>query len=141
MRGQLLSLLDQSNCFFFASFEAGVYQGITRTRDFCESCTTLIVPGMFVGSVRHSYPYPNCLLTLCLWGTHKTIPGVCIYPRYYPTNNCNFCRTHTRTRNFWKFCTPVPHSPGVRVQHVYTCPELLEVLYARATIPGSLEVQ
>ena len=46
------------------------------------------------------------------------------------------CDTHTRTRNFWKFCTPVPQRPGVRVQHVYTCPELLEVLCARATIPG-----
>ena len=31
----------------------------------------------------------------------------------------------------------MPQRPWVRVQHVYTCPELLEVLYARATIPGS----
>ena len=27
--------------------------------------------------------------------------------------------------------------PGVRVQHVHTCPDLLLVMYARATIPGT----
>ena len=31
----------------------------------------------------------------------------------------------------------MPQRPGVRVQHVYTCPELLGVMYACATIPGS----
>ena len=40
---------------------------------------------------------------------------------------------HTRARNFCKFCTPVVTIPGVRVQHFYTRPELLEVLYARAS--------
>ena len=54
-----LSFFDQSFCLlFFAPFEAGIYPGITRTRDFCEFCITLPVPGTSVSSVRHSYPYP-----------------------------------------------------------------------------------
>ena len=50
-------------CCFFAPFEAGFYPGITRTRDFCEFCTTVPVPRTAVSSVRHSYPYPNFLLS------------------------------------------------------------------------------
>ena len=47
-----------------------------------------------------------------------------------------FCRDiHTRTRNFCEFCTPVPQNTRVRAQHFHTCPELLEVLHARATLP------
>ena len=56
----IVSFIGQSNCFFFP-FEAGTYPGITRTRDSCELCTTLPVPGTFVSFVRHSYPYPNFL--------------------------------------------------------------------------------
>ena len=52
-----------------------------------------------VSSVRHSYPYPELLEIL------------------YDVD--------TRTRNLWKFCTPVRTIPGVRVQHFYTRSELL----------------
>ena len=53
-------------CCFFAPFKAGFYPGITRTRTFCEFCTTLPVPGTSESSVRHSYPYPNFLYYFCL---------------------------------------------------------------------------
>ena len=52
--------------------------------------------------------------------------------------------SHTCTRNFWKFCTPVPQIPGTRVYHFYNlcdlCTPVLQypkLLYARATIPGT----
>ena len=45
-----------------------------------------------VSSAGHSYPYPELLEVLC--------------------------DIHTRTRNFWNFCTPVATIPGVWVQHV-----------------------
>ena len=54
-----------------------------------------------------------------------------VYPGYYPTKNLwKFCvgrsypypellevlyGTHTRTRDFCKFCTPIATIPGVRV--------------------------
>ena len=46
-----------------------------------------------VSFVGHPYPYPELLEVLY--------------------------DIHTRTRNFWKFCTPVPQIPGVRVYHFY----------------------
>ena len=77
-----------------------------------------------------------------------------IYHWYYPTKDfCKFSTTFVpRTRNFCKFCTtfipvpvtslstvlpPVPQIPGVREKHFCTCRELLWVLQARATIPGT----
>ena len=63
---KIVSFFDQPICCFFAPFEAGIYQGITRTRDLCEFCTTLPVPGTFVSYVRHSYPYSNFLFSFCL---------------------------------------------------------------------------
>ena len=66
---------------------------------------TLAYPGYItlqrtsVSFVGYSYPYPELLEVL--------------YDIY------------TRTRNFWKFCTPVRTIPGVRVQHFYTRSELL----------------
>ena len=55
--------LDQSNCCFFAPFEAGITPG--NTRDFCEFCTTLPVPGTSASSVR-SFPYLHFLFSFCL---------------------------------------------------------------------------
>ena len=63
---------------FFAPFEAGIYPGITRTRDFCELCTTLpvsrtsvssvyalaTIPGSSGSFVRLSCPYPKLLEVL-----------------------------------------------------------------------------
>ena len=85
-----------------------------------------------------------------------------IYPGYYPTKNlCKFSRTcipqpgllevlceiHTCTRNVWKFCTPAPQIPGVRVYHYYNAcefctpvpqyPELFWVLYHFCSVPGT----
>ena len=49
-----------------------------------------------------------------------------IYPGYNPTKNfCKFCRPFV----------PVPGTSGDSVRHSYLYTELLEVLYARATIP------
>ena len=63
------------------------------------------IPGVFtpgitlqrtsVSSVGYSYPYPDLLGVLYV------------------------IDVHTRTRNFWKFCTPEPQIPGVRVYHFY----------------------
>ena len=74
--------------------------------NFARSCSVgyaQTMPGVFtpgitlqrtsVSSVGHSYPYPELLKVLY--------------------------DSHTRTRNFWKFCTPVPTIPGVRVYHFY----------------------
>ena len=105
----LVYFFGQSICCFFAPFEAGIYPGITRTRDFCEFCTTLPVRGTSVRYVRHSYPYPNLLFLFCLSGTHKTIPGVF-------TPGITLQRTSVTS-----------------VGHSYPYPELLEVLYAVAT--------
>ena len=87
----------------------------------------------------------------CSGGYAQTIPGVftpgitlqrimqVMYPGYYPTNNSASYVTHsypyperlevlydshTRTRNFWKFCTPVPQTPGVRVCRFHNLCEL-----------------
>ena len=73
----IVSFFSQSICCFSPPYEAGIYPGVTRTRDFCEFCTartryfcefctTLSVPGTSVSSVRHSYPYPNFLSSFCL---------------------------------------------------------------------------
>ena len=69
----------------------------------CSVGYTQTIPGVFtpgitlkitsVSSVGHSYPYPELLEV-----------------KY---------DSHTRTRNFWKFCTTVPQLPGVRVCHFY----------------------
>ena len=59
--------------------------------------------------VQHSCPYPNFLFSFCLWGTHKTIPGVI-------TPGISLQRTSVTC-----------------VGHSYPYPELLEVLYAGAT--------
>ena len=63
----------------------------------------VITPGITlqrtsVSSVGHSYPYPELLEVLNEF--------------------------HTRTRNFWKFCTPVPQIPEVRVYNLYNVCEL-----------------
>ena len=58
-----------------------------------------------VSSVGHSYPYPELLEVLY--------------------------DIHTRNRKFWKFCTPVPQIPGVRVYHFHNICEFI------ATIPGT----
>ena len=71
-----------------------------HTRDIYPGIT-LQGKGTSVRSVGHSYPHPELLEVLLL------------------------CDIHTRTRNFCKFCTPVATIPGVRLQHFYTCPELL----------------
>ena len=128
-------LTSQLFCCFFAPLEAGIPQGITRAREFCEFCTTLPVPGTPMSSVRHSYPYPRTLYfrSVCrVRVTQKHTWG--IIPGYYHTKNfCNFCRTlmpvpatsgssvrrchkdpeygygmFIPARNFRKFCTPVP---------------------------------
>ena len=51
-----------------------------------------------VSSVGHSYRYPELLEVLY--------------------------DIHTRTRNFWKLCTPLPQIPGVRIYHFYNVYEL-----------------
>ena len=56
----------------------------TRTRDLCELCTTLPVPGTSVSSVRHSYPYPNFFNFVQSVGVHtKPYPGH--LPRVLPS--------------------------------------------------------
>ena len=126
----------------------------------------LPVPGTSVSSVQ-PYQYPErlsvmygihtCTLSIFVMyvgHTHNHI-RVCIFPGYYPTKNfCNFCRilisvlgtSGSSVRRCRK-------DPGYGVQHVYTRPELLEVLYdfrtrtrnfcefckTRATIPGVRE--
>ena len=115
---------SQLSCCFFAPFEAGISQGITRTRDFCEFCTTLPVPELSIFVLSVGY-------------TQNHTRG--IYRGYYPAKNfCNFCRTlilvpgtfgssvrryHKNlgygysmlipARKFWEFCTPVPQYPEV----------------------------
>ena len=53
----------------------------------------ITLQGTYARSVGHSYPCPELLEVLY--------------------------DIHTRTRNFWKFCTPVSQIPGVRVHHFY----------------------
>ena len=101
------------------------------------------IPGIFiqgitlqrtsVSSVGHSYPYPELL---------EVVYDI-----------------HTRTRNFWKFGTPVPQIRGVRVYNIFLTyvssvrpchntrnfceicntsvpyPELLPVAYCRCFFP------
>ena len=87
-------LTSQFVCCFFTPFEAGIYTGIPRTRDFCELvlynptrtrnvcefCTTFI-------------PVPELsIFVLSVGYTQNHTRG--IYPGYYLTKNlCNFCRT------------------------------------------------
>ena len=115
-----------------------IYDIHTRTRTF-----------YFRSACRvHTKPYPGYLL------------------RVLPYKNfCNFCRTlipvpgtsgssvrpYHNTRNFWMFrktfipvpgtCVssgrPVPQYPGYGYIMFCTRPDLLEVLYACATIPGT----
>ena len=59
---------------------ACIYQGDTRTRNFCEFYTTSIpVKKTSVSSVRHSYPYPELLQDL---DDRATIPGVLVQHFY-----------------------------------------------------------
>ena len=98
----------QSIYCFFAPFEEGIYPGITRTRDFCEFCTTLPVPGTSVSSVRHSY----CTRTRTFYFRYVSRVNHTrgVYPRYYPTKNfCNFCRT----------LIPVPGTSGSSVRRCH----------------------
>ena len=86
-----------------------VHVHVVNISRLCSVGYSQTVPGVFtpgitlrrtsVSSVGHSYPYPELLEVL--------------YDIY------------TRTRNFWKCCTPVRTIPGVRVQHFYTRSELL----------------
>ena len=68
---------------FFAPFEADIYPGITRTRDFNEFLATLPVPGTSVSFVLHSCRYPNILFSCLVGYTQNHIPGVLI-PRVLP---------------------------------------------------------
>ena len=135
--GNALTILSffTSQFVVFYPFEADIYSGITRTRNFGKFCTTLPVPGTSVNSVRHSIPVPE--LSICVLSvgyTQNHTRG--IYPRYYPTNN--FCK-------FYRTLIPVPRPSessvrtpvrGTGTAFLYR-PELLWVLYARATIPGT----
>ena len=94
----------------------GVYlpAGITRTRNFCEFCTTVIpVPG---SSVRSARP---CQM-----------PGVRVQTAflYLRGTSVSSVRPCYNTRNFWKFCKtfiPVPGTSVSSVGHSYPYPELL----------------
>ena len=129
----------------FIPFRGGYLSGnCPCTRDFCEFCTTLPVPGTSLSSIRHPYPYPNFFtFVLSVGYTQNNTRSIC--PRYCLLNNlCNFRRTRIPVpgtsgsfvrrcqndlgyghsmflpaRNFWKFCTPVPQRAGVQAQHVY----------------------
>ena len=122
-----------SQTVVFRPFEAGVYPGITRTRNFCEFCTTLV-------------PVPE--LSICILSTGYTQNHTRgIYNGYHPTNDfCKFCRTLIpvpgasassvrplyNTRNFWKYCKtfiPVLVTSGSSVRLSYPHPKLLWVLY------------
>ena len=136
----IVSLFDKLICCFFVPFEADIYPGITRTRAFCEFCTTPPVRGTSVGYVRHSYSYAPelsiCFILSVGYTEHHTWD---IYPGYYPTKNfCSICRALPLVpgtsgsfvrrchkdpgyghgmiipaRNFWNFCTSAPQYPEV----------------------------
>ena len=125
--------------------------------------TSIPLPGtvLYTWHIRTTYQVPGKIYVHGTWyftGIYlPNISRLCflgyvqnhtrgIYPGYYPTKNfcmsardfCKFCTNiHTCTRNFCKLGTPMPQIPGVWVQHFYTCPKLVWVLYARATIPGT----
>ena len=154
MRGQLVvSFFDQSICCFFATFEAGIYPGIARTRDFCELCTTFIpVPELYifvlsvgytqnhtrgitpgitlqttsVTPVGHLYPNPELLEVLYAGATKTPSTGTaCLY---MPGTSGSYVRPCHNTRKFWKFgktFIPVPGTSGSSVRLSYPYPELL----------------
>ena len=126
--------------------------------------TQVFTPGITlqrtsVTSVGHSYPYPELLEVLCAGVTKTRGTGTaCLY---LPGTSGSSVRPCHITRKFWQFCKtfiPVPGSYGssVRLSYLYqellwvlldpchnrysmfcTRVELLWVLYACATIPGS----
>ena len=88
----------------------------------CSVGYTQTIPGVFtpsitlrrtsVSSVGYSYPYPELLEVLY--------------------------DIHTRTRNLWKFCTPVPQLPGVQVYHFYNSYECCTPVPQYPELPGVL---
>ena len=107
-------------------FVLSLFLYITCTSHFGFLCVTAVL-------------WPPFFARPCSVGYSQTVPGVFtpgitlqrtfvssvgqLYP--YPELLEDLYDIHTRTRNFWKFCTPVPTIPGVRVQHFYTRSELL----------------
>ena len=83
---------------------------------FCFHCWIMI---FFFNSSFVSFVLVLNFSRLCSVGYVKPYPGYCIYPGYYPTN------IHTRTRNFWKFCTTfilAPETSECSVRPCYTTP-------------------
>ena len=99
-----------------------MYNIHTRTKNFCEFCTTFIpVPGTSIRSVR---PCHNTRGT----GTAFL---------YLPRTSVSSARPSHNTRNFWKFCNtfiPVPATSVISAAHSY--PHLCQLCTPRATIPG-----
>ena len=113
-KGRLLYLIVKSlvSCAYrLLTAERAKFRARPSTCRFCEldaefshTCSTspcrtfggsffcLALQRTSVSSVRHSCPYPEVL---------EVLDDI-----------------HTRTRNFWMFCTSVDTIPGVRVQHV-----------------------
>ena len=122
----------------------------------------LPVPGTFVSSVGHSYPYPELLQVLYASATNTRGTGTVF--SYLPGTSVSSVRLYHNTPNFWKCCKtfipvpgtsgnfvtfipvpgtsvssvrPVPQHPVYRYSIFCTHPELLRVLQARSTIPGT----
>ena len=119
------------------------------------------VSGTSVSHVQHLHPYPNLQSAV----RHTPTRHFCEFCTFIPvleTSGSSVCPCHNtrrtgttfvylpgtfvsfvglpyRTRNIWEFCTtsvPVPLPSASSVRHSYVYPKLLQVIYARATIPG-----
>ena len=128
----------------------GIYRGYFPTKNLCNFCRTLIpVPGTSGTSVRRCHKTRGTG-TACLYlpETSGCSVSLCHNTRKF----WKFCKTFILVLwNFWKFCTtyipapgtsrcyvrPWPQYPGYGYNMICTRPELREVLYACATIPGT----
>ena len=122
----ILSFFDQSICCFFAPFEAGIYPGITGTRDFCE-CYNPTRTRKLCEFCTTFNPVPKLsIFVLSVGYTQNHTRG--IYPGYYPTKKlCTICRT----------LIPVPGTSGCSARRCHKDPGYGYSMFIPAGTSGS----